>query len=188
MRQKRGRQVRQFNISQLGAAAQEQIRRTIGDAQFNKLTRKEGRQGARIKVCPKEERTIDGIVFASGWEAKVYVALRDRLGRERFTLQPRFVVQEGTLFEGKKVRPIVYVADFLIGPPRNPDGPLLPEHIVVDAKGHITEAYGLKRKLFLGRYKRAVVEIKSKADFPKLWESVSALASGPSSSVPAKPA
>ena len=66
----------------------------------------------KYKSKPTE---IDGIKFASKMEANRYVKLKE-LQRENIIsnleLQPSFLLQDGFTRDGKKYRPIVYVADF----------------------------------------------------------------------------
>jgi hypothetical protein len=103
----------------------------------------------RIRVSAKSERTLDGIVFASKAEMKRYAELR-MLERGRviseLVLQPRFVLQEGYLDGPVKVRALEYVADFAYREPKNS------RRVVEDVKGHITEVYKIKRKLFRAKY------------------------------------
>ena len=65
---------------------------------------------------------------------------------DRLELQPRFVLMEGFRYEGKAIRKIEYVADFLYR-----DLSTL-ELIVEDVKGVKTDVYKIKKKLFLKNY------------------------------------
>ena len=90
---------------------------------------------------------IDGIKFASKMEANRYLKLRE-LQRENvisnLELQPSFLLQDGFTRDGKKYRPIVYVADFRYN---------IGEKVVVeDVKGFKTPEYKLKKKLLLYKY------------------------------------
>jgi hypothetical protein len=92
--------------------------------------------------------TIDGIRFTSKAEGRRYETLKlmQRAGEIKdLQLQPKFLLQDKFQHEGKTVRTIYYVADFLYTDKRG-------KKIVEDVKGMKTEAYLLKRKLFLGRY------------------------------------
>lgn len=96
----------------------------------------------RIKVAPKEDRTADGVVFASKREMGEYLKLKalERGGIiSGLRLQPRFPI----IVNGVKV--CDYVADFACvdreGRP-----------CIYDAKGMITEKYKLKSKLFHACY------------------------------------
>ena len=92
--------------------------------------------------------TIDGSTFDSRKEARKYseLKLQKRAGIIKdFVLQPEFVLQEGYIREGKKVRPIIYRADFKV---IYPDG----REIIIDTKGYQTKEYKLKKKILLARY------------------------------------
>jgi len=92
----------------------------------------------RIRVAPKEERTVRGIVFHSKREAKRYeeLCLMERGGLiADLELQPEFPI----VVNGTKV--CVYRADFRYID--TSDG----SEVVEDAKGYRTEIYKLKRKL-----------------------------------------
>lgn len=95
------------------------------------------------------KRTCDGIVFDSIMEMKYYrdvlcplVESGDVVGYELqkpYELQPKFER------DGKKVNPIVYVADFFI---EYKDG----KEVVIDIKGCPDSVALLKRKLFWYKY------------------------------------
>jgi hypothetical protein len=109
----------------------------------------------RIRVAPKEERTADGIVFASKREMDVYQALKiaQHVGMiHGLKLQPRYVVQpKMTLPDGTKQRAIVYVLDFQF----ERDG----KTVVVDVKGMETEVWKLKAKMFRAKYPELTFEV-----------------------------
>ena len=94
--------------------------------------------------------TLDGITFDSKAEADRYAALKLLVkGREitNLQLQPSFILQDSFTRDGKKIRAIEYVADFAY---------IEADKIVVEdvkgGKATMTEAYKLKRKLFLYRF------------------------------------
>ena len=94
--------------------------------------------------------TVDGIVFDSQAEADRYADLKLLVkGREitNLQLQPSFILQDSFTRDGKKIRAIEYVADFAY---------IEADKIVVEdvkgGKATMTEAYKLKRKLFLYRF------------------------------------
>lgn len=90
---------------------------------------------------------VDGITFDSKKEAEHYAGLKtlEKAGIiNNLVLQPRFLLQEPFMCDGKKERKIEYVADFQY----EQDGKI----IVEDVKGEKTQVYKLKRKLFLYRY------------------------------------
>lgn len=88
--------------------------------------------------------TVDGIEFDSKREAEYYCQLKllKQAGEIRdIGLQPRFELQPGFNKNGKRFRPITYVADFVI---TNNDGTT----DVVDIKGFETQVFKIKQKLF----------------------------------------
>lgn len=89
-----------------------------------------------------------GIHFDSKREAATYQSLMILKNakdiKERvidIVLQPEYVLQPGYIKNGKKIRPIIYRADFLV---TRGDG----RKEVVDSKGFRTEIFKLKSKLF----------------------------------------
>lgn len=91
---------------------------------------------------------IDGIAFDSQKEANYYCQLKlmKQAGEIRdFTLQPKYELQPGFTKNGKKIRPITYIADFLI---TYNDG----STEIVDIKGMETKDFKLKKKMFDYRY------------------------------------
>jgi Protein of unknown function (DUF1064) len=127
----------------------------ITAAEFKELQHGKRRPQGKYHVRSKAQRTVDGVVFASGLEARAYQFFKKRLPEGELHLQPVFLLQEG--FEGpdgQLVRPIRYQADFLFGPPRlADDDPVSPAQVVVDTKGMRTETFQVKRKIFLYRYR-----------------------------------
>lgn len=96
-----------------------------------------------------KKTTVDGITFDSRKEAERYKELKalELVGKiDRLELQPRFVLMDGFRYEGKAIRKIEYVADFLYR-----DLSTL-ELVVEDVKGVKTDVYKLKKKLFLKHY------------------------------------
>lgn len=96
----------------------------------------------RIRVAAKEDRTLDGVVFASKREMQRYAELKmlTRAGTILdLELQPRFPL----VVNGAKV--CTYVADFRY---RSLDA----KTVIEDVKGMRTEVYRLKAKLFQACY------------------------------------
>jgi hypothetical protein len=94
---------------------------------------------------------IDGIKFSSKKEGLKYqeLKLQQHCGLIKdLKLQPVFILQDGFECEGKKERPIKYVADFEY----EKNGRI----IVVDTKGYRTKEYLIKRKMFLKKYPEIV--------------------------------
>ena len=93
---------------------------------------------------------IDGITFDSKKEARRYSELKllKKAGHiKNLELQPSFVLVDGYVNgTGKKIRPMIYKADF-----RYYDVMGKCE-VVEDVKGVRTEVYKLKKKLFEERY------------------------------------
>ena len=86
----------------------------------------------------------DGIVFDSKAEAQRYLILRAMLSAGIITdlkLQPIFILQEGFIYLGRKVRAITYRADFSY----YENG----VEIIEDVKGFPTETFLLKAKWFI---------------------------------------
>jgi len=98
---------------------------------------------------------VDGITFDSKKEADYYCALKllKQSGEIRdFGLQPKYELQPAFEKNGKKYRPITYVADFVIV---NNDGTTE----VVDVKGVETQVFKLKKKMFEYHYPDLALKI-----------------------------
>lgn len=94
-----------------------------------------------------KKTTIDGITFDSKKEGLHYVELKklEKQGKiSNLELQPSFLLQEGFKRDGKKYRPITYIADFRY----IENGKV----IVEDVKGFKTPEYKIKKKLLLYKY------------------------------------
>lgn len=91
---------------------------------------------------------VDGIRFDSRKEAKYYEDLlwQQRTGAVKsIELQPEFVLQPAYEVAGRKIRPIIYKADFKV---TEADG-----HVYyVDTKGMKTPVYLLKKKMLLYKF------------------------------------
>lgn len=91
---------------------------------------------------------VDGIEFDSKAEAQYYIYLNEKLNKgeiELIRLQPRYTLLDAFEKNGKKYRPIEYVADFEI---LYPDGTFE----VIDVKGYETPDFKIKRKLFENKF------------------------------------
>ena len=97
----------------------------------------------------KEKRTFNGIVFDSEMEMKFYVECLMPLVEKKeviyYELQKPYVLQDGFYRNNKKVKAIIYVADFFM---RYKDG----REIIIDIKGYADSIALLKRKMFWYRY------------------------------------
>lgn len=90
---------------------------------------------------------LDGITFDSKREADRYAMLKilQKAGEiSDLELQPEYELIPGYVYEGKKIRPLKYRADFRY---RN-RGQL----VVEDCKGCKTPVYLLKKKMLLHKY------------------------------------
>ena len=109
----------------------------------------------KFNVGPKEERTVDGIVFDSKREAFHYRSLKiaEQVGAiTGLELQPRLRLQEP--FEdrdGKHRRAVDYVGDFGF----KKDG----QYTVVDTKGFETAAFKIKWKLVIAKFPEIKFEV-----------------------------
>lgn len=94
-------------------------------------------------------RTYDGVVYDSAMEMKFFrdVAkpMLDNGELVSCERQVLFVLQESFTYNGKKIREIAYVADFVL---KYADG----KEIVVDVKGMADSVALLKRKMFWYKY------------------------------------
>lgn len=99
--------------------------------------------------------SYDGIMFDSKHEAKRYreLVLLLKGGKiKALELQKKFVLQPSYKKNGKSIREISYVADFVyFDTERN-------RVIVEDAKGYRTEVYKLKKKMFEYVYPELTIE------------------------------
>ena len=101
-----------------------------------------------------KKTVVDDIVFDSKNESLYYQALKDMKNNgsiKDFELQPSFLLQESFVKNGKKYRPINYIADFRVI--NNDDS-----FYIVDIKGMLTTEFKIKMKLF--NYKYPDIELK----------------------------
>ena len=91
--------------------------------------------------------TVGGITFDSGLEAKRYTQLKilETAGTiKNLQIQPKFRLMDSYKYDGKTIRAIDYIADFMY----EEDG----KRIVEDVKGIRTKDYIIKSKLFIKKY------------------------------------
>ena len=101
-----------------------------------------------------KKTVVDNIVFDSKNESLYYEALKDLKEKgsiKDFELQPKYLLQEAFVKNGKRYRPITYIADFRV---INNDG----SAYIVDIKGMLTTEFKIKMKLF--NYKYPDIELK----------------------------
>ena len=77
-------------------------------------------------------------------EARYFIFLKGLLSQnviKNLTLQPEYVLQEAFTKNGKRFRPIIYIADFRFQMAND-------QWVIVDIKGKETVEFKLKQKLF----------------------------------------
>lgn len=103
---------------------------------------------------------IDDIVFDSVLEAKRYKQLKlleDAGAIKNLQLQPKFRLMDSYEYDGKTIRAIDYIADFMY----EEDG----KRVVEDVKGIRTKDYIIKSKLFIKKY---ILELEYVNEFREL--------------------
>src|SRR5699024_1973288 len=103
---------------------------------------------------------LDGYTFDSISEANYYAELKLLKKAKKiksFILQPRYILQESFKRDNKTIREISYIADFEI---KHLDDSIE----VVDVKGHRTDVFNLKEKMFLKKYPHKFTLIYVKKD------------------------
>lgn len=103
---------------------------------------------------------VDDIVFDSYMEAKRYrqlVTLEMAGEISDLVLQPKFRLMDSYKYNGKAIKAIEYIADFMY----REDGKL----VVEDVKGMRTQAYIIKSKLFIKKY---ILELEYIDEFREL--------------------
>ena len=117
---------------------------------IKKKATKEKKQ--RVKATKK---VIDGIKFDSILESEYYLELKRLKANgivKKFSLQPRYLLQEGYTKYGRKIQKIEYVADFLV---EYTDG----SEIIIDVKGRELPEFIIKRKLFDFLYPNLILKL-----------------------------
>lgn len=102
-----------------------------------------------------EQKVVDGIKFDSKLEAKRYIQLKllQRAGEIKdLRMQAEFVLQPSYKKNGKTIKAIKYIADFVYYDVSEE------KTIVEDTKGFRNDVYKLKKKIF--EYKYPNLEIK----------------------------
>lgn len=121
----------------------------------------------RYRVSAKEDRTYDNIVFDSKWEAQTYKLLKMLLPADvNIHMQVPFLLQEKfKTKDGKAIREINYCADFVITKEKELPPNIIPaDSFVIDSKGHLTDIFKLKNKLFMYKYRTVIHQVKSAKD------------------------
>ena len=102
-----------------------------------------------------QEITIDGIKFASKKEAKRYQELKwlEKANEiSELRLQVPFELQPSFKKDGKTIRKIEYIADFVYYDVKQD------KYIVEDTKGFRTEVFKIKKKLFEYKYPHLTIK------------------------------
>lgn len=147
-------------------------RNKISAANLVALINKSAKAG-RYKVSPKEARTYEGIVFDSKWEAETYKLLSTLLPKDvKIHRQVNFLLQEKFKApNGKAVREINYLADFVISREEELQDNVIPEDaFVIDSKGHLTDIFKIKNKMFMYKYRALIHQVKSAKDVAAVVE------------------
>jgi len=99
------------------------------------------------RIINGESVRFDSIKEAKRFDQLILMAKSGTI--KDLTLQPEYILQDAfTDREGKRHRAIKYVSDFRYK---------LDSNIVVeDVKGHLTDVYRLKKKLFLHKYRNII--------------------------------
>jgi len=141
-------------------------RNKVSAANLVALINKSAKVG-RYKVSPKEARTYEGIVFDSKWEAETYKLLSTLLPKDvKVHRQVNFLLQEKFKApNGKAVREINYLADFVISREEELQDNVIPDDaFVIDSKGHLTDIFKIKNKMFMYKYRSLIHQVKSAKD------------------------
>lgn len=104
--------------------------------------------------------TVGSITFDSGLEARRYtqlVMLEEGEVIKNLQLQPKFRLMDSYKYDGKTIKAIDYIADFMY----EEDG----KKIVEDVKGIRTKEYIIKSKLFIKKY---ILELKYVDEFREM--------------------
>ena len=143
-----------IDISQLGKDAQAQVMAKMAVQEVKKRSKYGNRKVVR-----------DGIKFDSEREAARFGELKvlRAMGKIRnLRLQANFTLVEGyKTIEGKRIKPMVYRADFTYERAAEPDcnGTVYWLCEVEDAKGMKTKDYLLKKKLMQDKYNITIREV-----------------------------
>ena len=111
----------------------------------------------KINKYHNKKVTYKEIEFDSKKERARFITLKqlEKMGIiKELELQKKFLLQEGyTNVEGKKIRPIYYIADFYYY------DYIDNKWVVEDVKGVRTDVYKLKKKLFEYKYNLTIDEL-----------------------------
>jgi hypothetical protein len=109
-----------------------------------------GIPGGEMSKYGNRKVTIDGYHFDSLREGARYQELRllEKAGEiTNLTVHPVFLIQDGFVYHGKKIRKVTYEADFEYWDPF-----FVHDIVIEDVKGVQTEAFKIKWKLALNLF------------------------------------
>lgn len=110
---------------------------------------------------PVGRTNADGTVFDSKWEMKVFNLLTTYVPKEHIHTQKGFLLLDKFRDpNGKAVREIKYVTDFVLGPDFV-DDQITTRHVVIDCKGMITDVFKIKEKMFMHKYNLVIHKPKT---------------------------
>ena len=104
------------------------------------------------RIKNQNKVTHGELTFDSQMEKEFYLLLSKNPNVKHIELQPNFVLQPTFKKSGETIRSITYKADFLIEWKNGME-------TVVDVKGHETEVFKLKNKLFEYQYRDKRLEV-----------------------------
>lgn len=113
----------------------------------------------------KLKRTHDGILFSSELECNYYKHLLQQKAEGKVVsieLQPKYLLQEAYIKNGKKYNKIEYVSDFLVVYSDMTKK-------TIDAKGQMTPDFKLKLKLWNMKYPDEILECVSYSKIDNGW-------------------
>jgi hypothetical protein len=131
----------------------EKINKTSSNNHFPDVKKMAQDENKKSKYGAKKCE-YEGIKFDSQKERDRYIELKlleKGGGITDLQLQVPFVLQDSFEFNGKKILPIKYIADFTYWK----NGEL----VIEDVKGKKTDVYELKKKMFMYRYKKYIREV-----------------------------
>ena len=123
-----------------------------------RITAREYRQLKTKSKYGNKKVKIDGLTFDSKAEALYYSKLKKMHERGEilfFRTQPRYRLLDGFEKDGKRHRPVDYIADFEV---HHLDGSIE----VIDIKGYKTDVFRIKEKMFNKKYPHKLTILKLK--------------------------
>jgi hypothetical protein len=108
-----------------------------------------------------KKTVVKGITFDSKLESEIYLKILELEKTYPFAyeLQPEYILLDKFNVDGKPYQKVVYRGDFNIV--------IHGKFYTIDAKGVETPVFKLKKKLFVQKYRRPIICIKSVKEFEK---------------------